>query len=99
MRVVRKRKAKGKELLEILRRMQKLFSSRVFRNFVDVKRDFRYYDCLRGTDYYSLPFPTWPKFMTVISRTNLDLRKPAAVGILEYKRKDFRKAVEKIFGY
>lgn len=85
------------DVLEVISNLQNLFLSRNFRRFLDVKKDFRYHDCQRGTDFYEFPFPTWPKTMSVISRVNLSFEKPAADGFLIYKSKDFRKTVENIF--
>jgi hypothetical protein len=85
------------QLLKILENLQELFLPSSFRRFLDVKRDFYYHDCYRGCEYYTLPFPTWPKFMRVISRTNLTLNKPAAEGVLEFKQRDFKKTLEDIF--
>jgi len=94
-----KEKYYGEELFEIIENMQELFSPYTFSNFIDVKKDFHYYDCERGKDFYeTLPFPTWPKTMKVISRTDIDFNKPAADGLLIFKRKDFLKEIEKIFG-
>jgi len=86
------------ELFDILQDIQDLFSPYTFSNFVEIKKDFYYYGCERGGDFYeTLPFPTWPKFMKVISRTDLNFDKPAADGIVVFKRKDFLKEIEKIF--
>jgi len=62
-----------------------------------VEQDFRYHDCFRGVDYYAAPFPTWPKFMTVVTRTDLNLSKPAAEGFLEFNQKDFKTKINDIF--
>jgi len=64
-----------------------------FRTFLKVERDFYYHDCLRGADYYAAPFPTWPKFMIVITRTNLSLNKPAAEGFLDFNYLDFKRRI------
>jgi len=95
LRIIKGRKRK--DILKILKDLQRIFLPSNFRRFIDVKKDFRYHDCIRGVDYYNFPFPTWPRFMTVISRTDLTLEKPAAVGLLEFKRSEFRKNVENIF--
>lgn len=84
-------------ILELLQKLQDIFLPKTFRTFLKVERDFRYHDCIRGLDYYSAPFPTWPKFMTVITRTNLDLDKPAAEGVLDFSYPDFRRKIEDIF--
>jgi hypothetical protein len=98
LRMKRKRGViKRKHLLMLLGELQDIFLPSTFRKFVEVKKDFYYHDCLRGHDYYTMPFPTWPKFMTVVSRTDLTLDQPAAAGVLEFKQKDFKHNVEKIF--
>jgi len=88
---------KGKSILELLQSLQDLFLPKTFRTFIRVERDFYYHDCLRGVDYYTAPFPTWPKFMTVVTRTNLSLDKPAAEGFLIFDYHAFRKRVEELF--
>jgi len=92
-----KSKFGGKEY-EILRNLQDLFVPYEFKRYLDVKYDFTYSNCFRGTEYYDLlPFPTWPKFMNIISRTDLNFDKPAANGLLIFKRKDFIVDIAKIF--
>lgn len=102
MRLLRARRGgrskRGKSILSLIQELQDIFLPGTFRTFLDVKRDFRYHDCLRGVDYYSAPFPTWPKFMTVVTRTNLNLHKPAASGLLEYDQKDFKDKISDVFG-
>lgn len=97
LRLKRKRELPRKSVLEFLGELQELFMPRKFKRFIEVMKDFRYHDCLRGIEYYNLSFPTWPKFMTVISRTNLNYEYPAATGILIYKYGDFREEIERIF--
>jgi len=87
----------GKSMLELLQELQDIFLPKTFRTFLKVERDFYYHDCLRGADYYAAPFPTWPKFMTVITRTNLSLNKPAAEGILDFNYHDFKSKIEDLF--
>ena len=90
-------KYSGSEV-EILQQLQNLFVPVTFKKYLDVKQDFSYFDCERGTEYFNnLPFPTWPKTMKVISRTDLNLEEPAADGTLIYKREDFKKDIAKIF--
>lgn len=96
-RLKRGKKLPKKETLEFLKELQDLFLSKNFKRFIDVMKDFNYHQCIRGVEYYNLPFPTWPKFMTVISRTNLSYEQPVSEGLLVYKYVDFRKEVEKIF--
>lgn len=94
---LQKRKYGGKEL-DILENLHELFTPIKFRRFVDVMKDFHYSDCMRGTDFYdTLPFPTWPKSMKIVSRTDLNLERPAAEGVLAYKHADFVSEIEKVF--
>jgi len=88
---------KNKDTLELLDRLQDIFTPKIFRGFIDVKKDFHYHDCLRGLDFYALPFPTWPKFMQVVSRTSLTCDRPAAEGTLIFNTSNFKKEVEKAF--
>jgi hypothetical protein len=91
---------KGKysgDSLDILKSLQDYFSETVFRKFVKVKQDFDYFNCIRGEEFYdNLPVYSWPKFMSVYSKCNLNLEKPAAKGTLLYKRKDFVTEITKI---
>jgi hypothetical protein len=87
----------GKSVLELLQELQEIFLPNTFRTFLKVERDFYYHDCLRGADYYAAPFPTWPKFMIVITRTNLSLNKPAAEGFLDFNYLDFKRRIEELF--
>jgi hypothetical protein len=87
----------GKSVLELLQELQDIFLPKTFRTFLKVERDFYYHDCLRGADYYAAPFPTWPKFMTIITRTNLNLNKPAAEGFLDFNYHDFKNKIEDLF--
>lgn len=84
---------------ELLGSLQALFLPDAFRKFVDVRQDFRYGGCERGLSLYdTLPIPTWPRTMKVVSRTDLSLDLPAAHGILEYKKDDFLTRVEQVVG-
>src|SRR3972149_291020 len=70
-------------LPEIMGDLQELFFPTTFGKYVTVTKDFHYAECLRGSNFYdALPFPTWPKTMTVVSRTDLSLDRCAAEGVL-----------------
>jgi hypothetical protein len=88
----------GKSDLEILDGIVRLFSPSAFRKFVDVTGAFTYYDMQRGANVLDFPFPLWPKFMMVISRTDLGLEKPVAEGSLVFKRQDMLTELENLFG-
>jgi hypothetical protein len=89
----------GRDIATMLGDLQELFIPSTFSRFVDVQRDFRYSECMRGISFYdTLPFPTWPKNVTVVSRTDLNLEKCASEGILVYKKAAFLESVAKVFG-
>ena len=53
---------------------------------------------VRGGDFYEkLPFPTWPRSMKVVSRTDLNFENPTADGNLIYKKDSFAEEIGKIF--
>ena len=87
----------GDSTMKVLAGLQSVFVPSSFREFVDVKRDFRYGDCERGIFFYdTLPIPTWPRSMKVISRTDLSITHPAAQGKLVYKKDEFQRRIEKL---
>lgn len=88
---------KNFNFIEAIKNLQEVFLDRNFRTFVEVERDFYYYESRRGVDLYNLPFPTWPRTVTVISRTTLDYEHPASEGELKYKHYLLKKKVEEIF--
>jgi hypothetical protein len=91
------RKYGGKEH-DILKKLKDLFHPPTFQKYVDVLQDFRYNSCERGIDYYeTLPIPTWPKYMKVISRTDLSLDQPVADGVVVYQNQGFKEKVDEIF--
>lgn len=83
---------------QVLSSLMNIFSPPSFKKYVDVEEDFYYSTCEKGTSVYDFPMVTWPKFMKVTSRTDLDLDKPASNGQLIYKRGDFIAKLEKILG-
>jgi len=91
------RTKKGSDLLQLLARLQELLEPAIFKQFIYIGGDYRYYETHRGKDIYSVPFPTWPKVMIVVSRTTLSLDKPAAKGFLDFKYKDFQSRIKDIF--
>lgn len=94
---VTKRKRGGKQFQEVLSEMQRLFLPNTFQTFVEVSGPFEYGEAIKGSSYYeSIPFPTWPKFMEVVTRTNLSLDQYATEGTLIFKRGDFSEEVNKI---
>lgn len=95
-----RRRGKKKDLTETLDSLQDLFIEKSFKNFFDVREDFYYYECCRGSNYHvNTPFNlTWPKSMKITSRCDLSLEKCAASGFVEYKKRNFLDEVSKILG-
>jgi hypothetical protein len=77
--------------------LQDLFLPGGFKKFISVTPPFEYSTCNRGPDFYGITFPTFPQSMEVVSRTNLNLEKLAAQGILTYSKKQLLGDVRKIF--
>ncbi len=85
------------DFLDTIKELQEIFLEKQFRSFIEVSKDFTYHTTIRGVEIYNVPFPTWPRFMRVISRTNLNYDKPAAEGILRYNHYNLKRKVEEIF--
>lgn len=93
-----KTKRYGGREQEVLKDLQDLFIPGHFCTFIDVAPPFRYYDCIRGKEFYDkIPFPTFPKSMKVISRTDLSLDKPAAEGRIVYEKKNLQSEISDVF--
>lgn len=93
---LKRQRPKEKDITGVLSDLQILFMPHRFKSFVDVLKDFHYSDCFRGADFYDqIPFRTFPKWMSIISRTDLSVEKPASEGELVYKKAMFQEAVEK----
>ena len=82
---------------EILGSLTALFSPPTFKKFINVSKDFHYYNCEKGTNVYDYSFMSWPKFMKITSRTDLGLDRPASHGTLIYKKSDFMSEIENLF--
>jgi hypothetical protein len=91
-----KSRGKGLDTAQLLGELQDLFLPATFASFLEVTDDFHYSSCYRGADFYEIPFPTWPRSMRVLSRTDLTLEHPASNGFLRYKRSDFLQRVAKV---
>lgn len=80
----------GTRGLDHLKDVRELFTPPVFSKYVDIEKDFRYFDCFRGKEFYdNLPFLSWPRDMKVISTASLSLDKPQAEGRLVYRHAEF----------
>jgi len=93
-----RRRRQIRDVQNTLADLQKIFLPTTFSTFIEVERPFRYSDSVRGSDFYDIPFQTFPKTMKVISRTDLSLSTPAADGKLIFKRKELGDEISKIFG-
>ena len=91
-----KSKNYGTEALELLGKLQALFIPQKFSSYIEVKDDFAFGTIERGINEFDVPL-SWPRFMNVISRTDLTLEKPTAKGFLVYKKNEFLEEVSKIF--
>ncbi len=86
------------EELNLLSSLQDLFIPTHFKRFIDIQGgQFRYVKCSKGEGVYDLPINIWPKFMTVESRTDLNLENFAANGTIIYERNRFLQEVKKKF--
>jgi len=93
---LKRKRPKEKEITNVLRDLQNLFIPFRFKSYIEVLKDFNYYDCQRGADFYDkIPFRTFPKWMAVISRTDLTIEKPVSKGELVYKKGLFQESIEK----
>lgn len=77
--------------------LQTLFTTHNFRKFVDVEKPFIYDAARPGRmgigDAYGIP-----KFVVVVSRTDLSLKRPTADGHLYYKSKSLKDELDELFG-
>jgi hypothetical protein len=94
-----RQRGKKQSAEEALSDIQELFTKKIFETFIDVTGDFYLDDVLKGINYYDPTlFQNWPKFMTTISRTDLNLDKFTAEGKVIYKKADFLMRMRKILG-
>lgn len=92
-----KRKLGKRNIEERVKQMALLLEPSTFLNYVRVMEDFKLDNC-NGKDYYrSFGMLPLPRFMEVISRTDLNLDKPAAKGTLIYESKMFDDEIKNMF--
>ena len=92
---LKRRRPKEKDITKMLTDLQIIFTPLRFKSFIDVFKDFHYSDCFRGADFYDqIPFRTFPKWMSVLCRTDVSIENPATEGELVYKKALFQEAVE-----
>lgn len=85
------------DIPEAVRQLIDLFVPTKFKKFVSVNAPFRFQECQRGTEFFERLFLALPKFMTIVSRTDLTLEQPARQGTLTYKKRDVREEIAKLF--
>lgn len=69
-----------------------------FINYVKTIEDFKLHHCERGTEFFrALGMLQLPKSMNVISRTDLNLKKPAAKGTMIYESRKFDEEIAYMF--
>jgi len=68
------------------------------KKFVMVEGPFKLEKCFSKKDYFEdIYFPTFPKVMGVVSRTDLNIENPAADGKLIYKKSEFKEGIVNMF--
>jgi hypothetical protein len=87
----------GKEV-DITRDALELFHPGTFRKYISVENRFRFIEVRRGMEFYeSIPNLTFPRAMTVVSRTDLNLETCASDGVVKYRRASFQQALGEVF--
>lgn len=89
----------GKATLEQkIQELAQLLTDTHFTSYLSTKEDFRLDRCERSVELFrAIGMFQLPKFMNVVSRTDLNLKKPAAKGDLIYHSKKFEEEIERIF--
>lgn len=87
----------GRGDLDTLSDVFRIFVPEHFKTYVNVTEPFYYHDSEQGANILDFPLLSIPKFMRVISRTDLNLDNPTAEGILTYKRRDMLVEISKLF--
>lgn len=83
--------------LAMLNEMRSIFTTQNFRPFVKIERPFRYYAAVPGRSGTGILDISVPKFVQVVSRTDLSLNKPVADGVLIYKSKELKDHLTDMF--
>jgi hypothetical protein len=93
-----KRSGFARKGADLLREAQEMFNPPAFRKYVSVEHMFRFVQVQRGVDCYeTLPSLTFPRAMTVVSRTDLNLECCAADGLVKYQKVSFQEALSDLF--
>ena len=77
----------GMDIYEIIAGIQSIFLPDSFKNFINVSPPFRCFKLEQGREFYDFPGQIVPKTMTVISRTDLSLERPAVEGKVIYMKR------------
>jgi len=95
----KKTRKNKKNIIAVANNIQNLFLPQKFCNFIEVKQDFRFMECMRGQNYYeNISSLYLPKTMEIVSRTDLGLEKFASHGVLIYKKESLLTQISKIIG-
>jgi hypothetical protein len=91
------RKKVGTDIYSIITQINSLFLPARFKDFVDVTPPFRYSESKQGSEFYDFPGQALPRTVTVVSRTDLNLKTFAQEGKVVYKKKDLSSELSKFF--
>ncbi len=85
-------------LVDKIQDLSLLLTPSRFMNYVKTVEDFKLHQCERGKEFFhALGMLQLPKSMEVISRTDLNLKKPASKGTMIYESKKFDEEVADLF--
>jgi hypothetical protein len=84
-------------LLEKIQDLATFLTPSNFLDYIDVLEDFRLHECEEAEFFEALGMLSLPKTMNVVSRTDLNLKKPAAKGNMTYKWRQLKDDVAKLF--
>lgn len=90
------RRRLGMDIYEIITGIQVIFLPDSFRNFIEVSPPFRCFKLEQGREFYDFPGQIVPKTMTVISRTDLNLERPAVEGKVIYRKRKLLEELSKV---
>ncbi|WP_135609679.1 hypothetical protein [Methanococcoides sp. AM1] len=86
------------DLLDKVQDLSSLLTPNNFMNYVQIMDDFKLSECERGSEFFrALGSCQLPKFMNVVSRTDLSLEKPASRGTMTYDSKKFGEEIINLF--
>ncbi|XHH08816.1 MAG: hypothetical protein ACFCUE_14805 [Candidatus Bathyarchaeia archaeon] len=94
---IESRRKIGDDIYSLVAQVNDLFVPNRFKDFVEVSPPFRYTNAKKGSEFFDFPGQMFPKSVTVISRTDLNLNNPAKEGKIIYKKSDMCAELEKFF--